>query len=86
MSTPALPGFFRQYVNVLAHNLLPIVPATSHAEATLVEPLAVVLHSLKIGSYHRGYIDAFLESSQAGFFRSFSMCLVWPAWLIKPAN
>jgi L-iditol 2-dehydrogenase len=54
MSTAAVPGFFREYVNVPAHNLLPIGPATGLAEATLVEPLAVILHSLKIGSYQRG--------------------------------
>jgi L-iditol 2-dehydrogenase len=54
MSTAAAPGFFREYVTVPAHNLLPIAPAISLAEATLVEPLAVVLHSLKIGSYQRG--------------------------------
>ncbi len=54
MSTAAVPGFFREYVNIPAHNLLPIAPGTGLAEATLVEPLAVVLHSLKIGSYQAG--------------------------------
>ncbi len=54
MSTAAVPGFFRECVVVPAHNLLPIAPSTSLAEATLVEPLAVVLHTLKIGSYQAG--------------------------------
>jgi L-iditol 2-dehydrogenase len=54
MSTAAVPGFFREFVNVPAHNMLRVAPGTGLAEATLVEPLAVVLHSLKIGSYERG--------------------------------
>lgn len=54
MSTAAEPGFFREYVTVPAHNMLPVRPGTTLPEATLVEPLAVILHSLKIGSYQRG--------------------------------
>src|SRR5215471_21409489 len=47
LSNPGIPGFFREYVNLPATNLLAI-PATLPIEAaTLVEPLAIALHSLK---------------------------------------
>jgi len=46
MSQPEDPGFFREYVNLPAGNLLPIPTEMSLGEATLIEPLAVVLHSM----------------------------------------
>jgi L-iditol 2-dehydrogenase len=42
------PGFFRDRVNLPAHNLVPLPPGISVAEGTLIEPLAVVLHSLDL--------------------------------------
>jgi len=47
LSNPGIPGFFREFVNLPAHNLLPIPPQVSLEAATLIEPLAVALHSLK---------------------------------------
>ncbi|MBM3724822.1 MAG: zinc-binding dehydrogenase [Acidobacteria bacterium] len=47
LSMPGDPGFFRDYVNLPAGNVLPAPAGLSHAEATLFEPLAVALHSLK---------------------------------------
>lgn len=46
MSTPPEAGYFREFVTVPAVNLLPIPSNLSFKEATLFEPLAVVLHSL----------------------------------------
>src|SRR5690348_4068326 len=46
MSQPQDPGFFREYVNLPARNLLAIPTEMSLGEATLIEPLAVVLHSM----------------------------------------
>lgn len=46
MSMPPDPGFFRDYVTLPARNLLPLPPGLSPTQATLFEPLAVVLHSL----------------------------------------
>jgi L-iditol 2-dehydrogenase len=48
LSTPCDPGFFRDYAVLPAHNLLPLPPGLSLQEATLFEPLAVVLHSLRL--------------------------------------
>lgn len=41
------PGFFRDLVNVPAHNLLPLPAGLGFAEGTLFEPLAIALHSMK---------------------------------------
>src|SRR5579862_1847546 len=47
MSMPEDPGFFRDYANIPAHNLIAIPPALGAPEATIIEPLAVVLHSMQ---------------------------------------
>jgi L-iditol 2-dehydrogenase len=46
-STPPDPGFFREYVNLPAHNVLPMPEGLDEKVATLFEPLAVVLHSME---------------------------------------
>ena len=50
LSTPPDPGFFREYLNLPAENLLPIAPELGFEYATLFEPLAVVLHSMKFAA------------------------------------
>ncbi len=47
LSQPQDPGFFRDFVNLPARNLLPLPKGLSLMQATLFEPLAVVLHSMK---------------------------------------
>jgi threonine dehydrogenase-like Zn-dependent dehydrogenase len=42
------PGFFRDVVNLPAHNVLPLPSDLSWDVGTLFEPLAVVLHSLRL--------------------------------------
>jgi L-iditol 2-dehydrogenase len=49
-SSPADPGFFREYANLPASNVLPLPPEVGFREGTLFEPLAVVLHSMKFAS------------------------------------
>jgi L-iditol 2-dehydrogenase len=50
LSTPGYPGFFREYVNLPAANLLAIPETMSLELATLAEPLAVALHSMHFAS------------------------------------
>jgi L-iditol 2-dehydrogenase len=50
LSNPGLPGFFREFVNLPATNLLAIPPHLSLDLATLVEPLAIALHSMKFAA------------------------------------
>jgi L-iditol 2-dehydrogenase len=46
LSSPPDPGFFREFVNLPAHNIIAIPSEIDQDTATLFEPLAVVLHSL----------------------------------------
>lgn len=48
MSTPGTPGFFRELCVLPARNVLPVPPGVGLEEATLFEPLAVALHSLRL--------------------------------------
>src|SRR5579859_343495 len=50
LSSPQDPGFFREFVNLPAHNLLRLPGNLSLREGTLVEPLAVGLHSMKFAA------------------------------------
>ena len=54
MSSGSIPGFFREIVNLPAHNLIPVPKHVGLREATLVEPLAVALHSLTFASLRPG--------------------------------
>jgi L-iditol 2-dehydrogenase len=50
LSQPGDPGFFRDLVNLPVHNLMALPQGMSYAEATVVEPLAVTVHSLQFAN------------------------------------
>lgn len=50
LSTGVDPGFLREYVNLPAANLLPLPAGLSCELGTVVEPLAVALHSMKFAA------------------------------------
>lgn len=54
LSTPGQPGFFRELVNLPVHNLVGIPERLSIEHATLVEPLAVAVHSMKFAAIQLG--------------------------------
>ena len=54
LSNPGHPGFFREFVNLPAGNLLPIPDGISLDLATVAEPLAVAMHSMKFASVQPG--------------------------------
>ena len=54
LSNNHLPGFFREYVNLPATNLLPIPDSLPLDLATVIEPLAVALHSMKFAAIEIG--------------------------------
>lgn len=54
MSTSTEPGFFRELVTLPAINMFPIKATTSLGAATLVEPLAVILHTFDLGGFKAG--------------------------------
>ena len=54
LSTPGYPGFFREFVNLPSANLLAIPKEMSMELATVAEPLAVALHSMKFAAIDAG--------------------------------
>jgi L-iditol 2-dehydrogenase len=50
MSMPADPGFFRERVNLPASNVLALPKSLSDAQGALVEPLAVIVHSMQLSA------------------------------------
>ena len=66
LSQPTDPGFFRDYVNLPVHNLLPKPAGVSLKELTLFEPLAVALHSLEFVQLSMGETVAVFGSGSIG--------------------
>jgi L-iditol 2-dehydrogenase len=66
LSTPPDPGFFREFVNLPAKNVLPIPPEVDDSVGTLFEPLAVVLHSLKFAAVQLGETAAVFGAGPVG--------------------
>jgi L-iditol 2-dehydrogenase len=66
LSSPEDPGFFRDFVYLPAHNLLPVPPGLGLREGTLAEPLAVVLHSLRFAALRPGETAAVFGAGPIG--------------------
>ena len=66
LSNPYHPGFFRELINLPAVNFLPIPTGMSFDEATLAEPLAIALHSLRLASIHSGETVAVIGAGPIG--------------------
>ncbi len=66
LSAAGDPGFFREFVNLPAHNLLPLPPNLSPAEGTIAEPLAVIVHSLHLASIRAGETAAVFGAGPIG--------------------
>jgi len=66
LSNPGTPGFFREFVNLPAPNLVPIPPALSLDLASVAEPLAVAMHSLLFASVQPGETVAVIGAGPIG--------------------
>ena len=66
LSNPGDPGFYREFVNLPAGNLLPIPQSLSLELATVVEPLAVALHSMKFAAVQPGETVAVFGAGPIG--------------------
>jgi len=66
LSSPPDAGFFREYVNLPAHNVLPMPEGLDADTATLFEPLAVVLHSLQFARIELGETVAVFGAGPIG--------------------
>lgn len=66
LSNPHHPGFFRERVNLPAVNFRLIPSGMSPDEATLAEPLAIALHSLRLASIRPGETVAVIGTGPIG--------------------
>jgi L-iditol 2-dehydrogenase len=86
LSTGGEPGFFRDRVNLPAHNLVGLPAEVSIAEGCLVEPLAVVLHSLALGCPTLGETAAVIGAGPIGLLTI--AALRWAGvrrvWVVEP--
>jgi L-iditol 2-dehydrogenase len=66
LSNNHLPGFFREFVNLPVQNLLAIPDSLPLELATVVEPLAVAMHSLKFAQVQIGETVAVFGAGPIG--------------------
>ena len=66
LSNPGHPGFFRELVNLPVANFCAMPEGMSYAEATLAEPLAIALHSLRLTSIGPGETVAVIGAGPIG--------------------
>jgi len=87
LSTPGDPGFFREYVNLPARNLLGIPKTLSFDHATIVEPLAVALHSMAFTDLRPGDDVAVIGAGPIGLLTVACLKLAGAGriWAIEPA-
>jgi len=86
LSNPGYPGFFRQRVNLPASNFAPIPANMSFPAATLAEPLAIALHSLRLASIRAGEHVALIGAGPIGLMTIAALRAVNVAriWAIEP--
>lgn len=86
LSTPGIPGFFREFVNLPVTSFLPIPASMSFDQAALAEPLAVAIHSLHIASIHPGETIAVIGAGPIGLLTIASLraANAGPIWAVEP--
>ena len=86
LSTGDEPGFFREYVNLPAHNLLALPKNLSFREGTIVEPLAVVLHSLEFAQIRPGETALVFGAGPIGLLTiaAAKLCGASRVWAVDP--
>jgi L-iditol 2-dehydrogenase len=86
MSTTGEPGFFRECANIPAHNLVAIPEGVSAAQATIIEPLAVVLHSMQLVKPVMGETAAVFGAGPIGLMTAIALRLAGAGrvWVVEP--
>jgi L-iditol 2-dehydrogenase len=86
LSTPPDPGFFREFLNLPAANLLRMPAEVDHDTGTLFEPLAVVLHSMKLGVPQLGETVAVFGAGPIGLLTIAALRAsgVGRIWCVEP--
>ncbi len=86
LSNPGHPGFFREFVNLPASNFLPIPAQISSDQATLIEPLAIGLHSLSLALIQPGETVAVFGAGPIGLLTiaALKAAGVGRIWAVEP--
>ena len=86
LSNPGHPGFFRELVNLPAANLLPIPAGLSMELASVAEPLAVAMHSMKFASIAPGETAAVFGAGPIGLLTIACLKLAGAGriWAVEP--
>ena len=86
LSMPGDPGFFRERVNLPAANLLAIPGNLSLELATLFEPLAVALHSMKFAAIQPGDTVAVFGAGPIGLLTVAALKVAGAGriWVVEP--
>lgn len=66
MGSPQELGFFREFATVPKRNVVPIPDSMSYVAATVLEPLAVILHILELTDIHIGDTVAVMGAGPIG--------------------
>jgi L-iditol 2-dehydrogenase len=66
MGSPQLPGLLREYATLPAHNASIVPDAFSYTQATLIEPVAVIMHMLELVEIRPGDTVAILGAGPIG--------------------
>src|SRR5258708_29139386 len=66
MGSPQLPGLLREYATLPAHNASIVPQAFSYTQATLIEPVAVIMHMLELVEIRPGDTVAVLGAGPIG--------------------
>jgi L-iditol 2-dehydrogenase len=86
LSNPHHPGFLREMVNLPAVNFLPIPTGMPAEAATLAEPLAIALHSLRLASVRPGETVAVIGAGPIGLLTIAALRAARAAriWAVEP--
>ena len=86
LSNPHYPGFFRERVNLPVSNFRPIPNGMSFDQATLAEPLAIALHSLRLASIRPGETVVVIGAGPIGLMTIAALRATGAArvWAIEP--
>jgi L-iditol 2-dehydrogenase len=86
LSNPGHPGFFREFVNLPVVNLFPLPSHVSLELATLVEPLAVAMHSMEFAAIRPGDTVAVFGAGPIGLLTIASLRVAGAGriWAVDP--
>jgi L-iditol 2-dehydrogenase len=88
LSNPGYPGFFREYVNLPVVNIFPLPAHVSLELGTIVEPLAVAMHSMQFAAITPGDTVAVFGTGPIGLLTIASLKVagagrIWAVELVK---